>query len=45
MKRDPPEIQVSLRGLVRSVTHGLREELGLNENSRVGARQETGEEE
>ncbi len=34
-----------LRALVRSMTHSLREELGLNENSRVGARQKTGEEE
>jgi hypothetical protein len=34
-----------LRALVRGMTHGLREELGMNQNARVGAREEAREEE
>ncbi|MGA2809150.1 MAG: hypothetical protein ABSE87_13540 [Terracidiphilus sp.] len=34
-----------LRALVHSMTHILREELGMNRNSRVGAREQTVEEE
>ena len=34
-----------LRALVHSMTHSLREELGLNQNSRVSESEKTGEEE